>query len=102
MLIIDTLKQEGFEASFDDNGKFRIYVSGFFLRTANAEIVRKIKQFARDAHQLRQDSDELPLVQRFGCSLNHGGPAPGSEGIRQAAPRAQRLEIPGASLMVAH
>lgn len=63
------VQQEFFDASFDGNGEFRIYVSGFFSRAANAEIIRKIKQLARDAHQLRQDSDELPLEQRFGCSL---------------------------------
>lgn len=63
------VQQEFFDASFDGNGEFRIYVSGFFSRAANAEIIRKIKQLARDAHQLRQDSDELPLEERFGCSL---------------------------------
>lgn len=63
------VQQEFFDASFDGNGEFRIYVSGFFSRAANAEIIRKIKHLARDAHQLRQDSDELPLNERFGCSL---------------------------------
>ena len=63
------VQQEFFDASFDGNGEFRIYVSGFFSRAANAEIIRKIKQLARDAHQLRQDSDELPLNERFGSSL---------------------------------
>ena len=63
------VQQEFFDASFDGNGEFRIYVSGFFSRTANAEIIRKIKQLARDAHQLREDSNELPLEERFGCSL---------------------------------
>jgi hypothetical protein len=63
------VQQEFFDASFDGNGEFRIFVSGFFSRTANAEIIRKIKQLARDAHQLREDSNELPLEERFGCSL---------------------------------
>jgi hypothetical protein len=63
------VQQEFFDASFDGKGEFRIFVSGFFSRTANAEIIRKIKQLARDAHQLREDSNELPLEERFGCSL---------------------------------
>lgn len=63
------VQHEFFDASFDGNGEFRIYVSGFFSRAANAEIIRKIKYLARDAHQLRQGSDELPLNERFGSSL---------------------------------
>ena len=63
------VQQEFFDASFDGSGEFRIYVSGFFSRAANAEIIRKIKHLARDAHQLRQDSDEIPLNERFGSSL---------------------------------
>jgi DNA-binding Xre family transcriptional regulator len=64
-----TVQREFFDASFDGNGEFRVYVSGFFSRAANAEIIRKIKQLARDAHELREDSDELPLDERFGCSV---------------------------------
>ena len=63
------VQQEFFDASFDSSGEFRIFVSGFFSRTANAEIIRKIKQLARDAHELREDSNDLPLEERFGCSL---------------------------------
>jgi DNA-binding Xre family transcriptional regulator len=63
------VQQEFFDASFDGSGEFRIFVSGFFSKPANAEIIRKIKQLARDAHQLREDSNELPLEERFGCSL---------------------------------
>ncbi len=63
------VQQEFFDASFDGNGEFRIFVSGFFSRPANAEIIRKIKRLARDAHQLREDSNELPVEERFGCSL---------------------------------
>jgi DNA-binding Xre family transcriptional regulator len=64
-----TVQQEFFDASFDGNGEFRIYVSGYFSRAANAEIIRKVKQLARDAHQLKLDSEVLPLEERFGCSL---------------------------------
>jgi DNA-binding Xre family transcriptional regulator len=64
-----TVQQEFFNSSFNGNGEYRIYISGFFSRAANAEIIRKLKQLARDAHQLMQDSDELPLEERYGCSL---------------------------------
>ncbi|UCB55106.1 MAG: hypothetical protein JSW45_00755, partial [Thiotrichales bacterium] len=61
--------QEFFNASFDGNGELRVFVSGFFSRAANAEIIRKLKQLERDANQLMKDSEELPLEERYGCSL---------------------------------
>ena len=64
-----TVQQEFFNSSFDGNGEFRIFVSGFFSRAANAEIIRKLKQLERDANELMRDSEELPLEERFGCSL---------------------------------
>lgn len=64
-----TVQQEFFDASFDGNGEFRVYVSGFFSRTANAEIIRKIKQLSRDAHEAMRASEDLPLQDRFGCTL---------------------------------
>jgi transcriptional regulator with XRE-family HTH domain len=63
------VQSEFFNSSFDGSGEFRIYVSGMFSRSANAEIIRKIKRLADDAHDLREDSDSLPLAERFGCSL---------------------------------
>ena len=66
---VKTVQQEFFNANFDGNGEFRVYVSGFFSRAANAEIIRKLKNLERDANQLMQDSEELPLEERFGCSL---------------------------------
>lgn len=63
------LQSEFFHSSFNHAGEFRIYVSGMFSRDANAEVIRKIKRLAEDAHELRDDSDNLPLDERFGCSL---------------------------------
>ena len=63
------VQTEFFNASFSENGEFRIYVSGMFSRDANTEIIRKIKRLADDAHELREDSETLPLSERFGCSL---------------------------------
>lgn len=63
------LQSEFFHSSFDQDGEFRVYVSGMFSRDANSEIIRKIKRLAEDAQELRDDSDNLPLEERFGCSL---------------------------------
>jgi DNA-binding Xre family transcriptional regulator len=63
------VQAEFFDSSFDGNGEFRIYISGVFSRAANAEIIRKIKQLAIDAHELRLDSESVPLEDRFGCSF---------------------------------
>jgi transcriptional regulator with XRE-family HTH domain len=63
------VQSEFFDSSFVGNGEFRIYVSGMFSRDANSEIIRKLKRLADDAHELREDSESLPLEERFGCSL---------------------------------
>jgi len=63
------VQTEFFNSSFGGSGEFRIYVSGMFSRGANAELIRKIKRLAEDAHDFREDSDSLPLAERFGCSL---------------------------------
>jgi len=63
------LQSEFFNSSFNHGGEYRIYVSGMFSRDANAEVIRKIKRLTEDVHELRDDSDNLPLEERFGCSL---------------------------------
>jgi len=63
------VQAEFFSSSFGDMGEFRIFFSGMFSRPANAEIIKKIKHLADEAHALREDSDSLPLDERFGCSL---------------------------------
>jgi hypothetical protein len=55
---------------------------GVFLRSDNAEIIRKIKRLADDAHDLKEDSESLPLAERFGCSLLMDDPSLGSECFR--------------------
>lgn len=63
------VQSEFFNSSFSGDGEFRIYVSGMFSRSDNTEIIRKIKRLAEDAHDLKEDSESLPLAERFGCSL---------------------------------
>ena len=64
-----TVQNEFFASHFNGRGEYRVYVSGMFSRDANAEIIRKIKHMAEDAHDLREDSESLPLADRYGCSL---------------------------------
>jgi transcriptional regulator with XRE-family HTH domain len=63
------VQDEFFHSPFDGPGEFRFYLSGMFSRNDNAEIIRKIKRLADDANDLREDSESLPLSERFGCSL---------------------------------
>ncbi len=64
-----TVQAEFFASHFRGQGEYRVYVSGMFSRDANAEIIRKIKHMAESAHDLREDSESLPLSERYGCSL---------------------------------
>ncbi|TNF87365.1 MAG: helix-turn-helix transcriptional regulator [Gammaproteobacteria bacterium] len=63
------LQSEFLNSRFNHAGEYKVYVSGMFSRDANGEIIRKIKRLAEDAHDLNQESDSLPLNERFGCSL---------------------------------
>ncbi len=63
------VQSEFFHSSFNGPGEFRIFLSGMFSRDANADIIRRIKRLAEDAHELKEDSEVLPLDERFGCTL---------------------------------
>jgi len=63
------VQSEFLDTSFEGPGEHRVYVHGMFSRGANAELIRKIKRLANDAHELREESDPLPFDERFGCSL---------------------------------
>lgn len=63
------LQSEFLQSRFKGGGEFRSYLSGMFSRAANAEIIRKIRRLEEDIKDLRDDSDSLPLDERFGCSL---------------------------------
>ena len=63
------VQSEFFDSSFDANGEHRIFISGMFSRDANSEIIRRIKHLAADALELREDCDNLPLSERYGCTL---------------------------------
>ncbi len=63
------VEQEFFNTSFNENGEFRIYVSGYLSHDANSEIIRKLKRMAKDANESIQISEELPKDERFGCTL---------------------------------
>ena len=63
------LQAEFLHSRFKAGGEFRSYLSGMFSRAANAEIIRKLKRLEEDIKDLRDESDSLPLDERFGCSL---------------------------------
>ena len=63
------VQSEFFDSSFSGMGEFRIFVSGMLSRTANAEIISKLKHLANEIHELSSESEPLPLDQRFGTSI---------------------------------
>ena len=63
------IQTEFFDSSFGDAGEFRMFISGFFSRGANADLIRKMKHLAEEANEFMVDSESLPLDERFGCSL---------------------------------
>ena len=63
------VQSEFFNSTFNGPGEFRVFVSGTFSRPANAELIKKVKHLAFDAHELKSESESLPLEERFGCSL---------------------------------
>jgi DNA-binding Xre family transcriptional regulator len=65
----ERIQQQFFDSAFDGHGEYRMFATGFFSRGGNEEIIRKMKQLSRDAHQIMQESEELPLEERFGCSF---------------------------------
>ena len=46
-----------------------MFATGFFSRGGNEEMIRKMKQLSKDAHQIMQDSEELPTAEQVGCSF---------------------------------
>ncbi len=63
------VQSEFFDNRFSGAGEFRIFVSGMYSRPANAELIKKIRHLAEDAHELESESESLPLDERFGCSI---------------------------------
>ncbi len=63
------IEQEFFRSSFTGNDEYRVFAAGFISRGGNEEIIRKMRQLARDAHQIMQESEDRPLDQRIGCSF---------------------------------
>ena len=63
------VQSEFFNSTFGGPGEFRVFVSGMLSRSANAELIKKIKHLAFDANELKSESESLPLEERFGCSL---------------------------------
>ena len=60
---------EFLNSSFNGAGEFRVFVSGMISKSANAEIIKKMRQLAKEMNELNTESESLPLDQRFGTSL---------------------------------
>jgi DNA-binding Xre family transcriptional regulator len=60
---------EFLNSSFNGAGELRVFVSGMISRSANAEIIKKMKHLAQEMSELNIESESLPLDQRFGTSL---------------------------------
>lgn len=65
----EKVQSEFFDSSFNGAGESRFFVSGMFSRDTNAELIKKMKHLADEAHDLKAESASLPLDQRYGCSL---------------------------------
>jgi DNA-binding Xre family transcriptional regulator len=65
----NTVQQEFLNSSFSKPGEFRVFASGMISPSANAELIRKMQQLAKEMHDMNIDSESLPLEQRFGTSL---------------------------------
>ena len=60
---------EFLNSSFNRPGESRVFASGMISQSANAEIIRKMQQLAREMTEMTRESENLPLEQRFGTSL---------------------------------
>ncbi len=65
----DRVQLEFLNSSFNGAGEFRVFVSGMISRNANSELIKKIHQLAQEMNDMNQESESLPLEQRFGTSL---------------------------------
>jgi DNA-binding Xre family transcriptional regulator len=63
------VQQEFLNSSFNRPGESRIFTSGMISQSANAEIIRKMQQLARELTEMTRESENLPLEQRYGTSL---------------------------------
>ena len=64
-----TVQQEFLDSTFSRPGEFRVFASGMISASANAELIRKMQNLAREMHDMNIDAEALPLQQRFGTSL---------------------------------
>jgi hypothetical protein len=59
------LQTEFLQSEFKKPGEYRSYLSGMFSCSANAGIMR----LEEDIKDLRDESDSLPLAERFGFTM---------------------------------
>lgn len=63
------VQQEFLNSSFNGAGEYRVFVSGMISKAANAEIIKKIQHIAKEMSDMNDESEGLPLDERYGTSL---------------------------------
>ncbi len=63
------VQQEFLNSSFNGTGEYRIFISGMISKTANSEIIKKMQHLAKDMGEMNDESESLPLDERYGTSL---------------------------------
>jgi len=63
------VQREFLDSSFNRPGESRIFTSGLISRSANAELIRKMQQLAREMTEMTREAEHLPVEERFGTSL---------------------------------
>ena len=63
------LLAEFLQSKFKEPGEYLNFLSGMFSRAAHAEIIRKVRRLEEDVKDLRDESDSLPLDERFGFTM---------------------------------
>lgn len=63
------VQPEFLNSSFNGAGEYRVFISGMMSKTANSEIIKKMQHLAREMTELSDESENLPLDERYGTSL---------------------------------
>ncbi|MDH3761334.1 MAG: helix-turn-helix transcriptional regulator [Gammaproteobacteria bacterium] len=63
------VQQEFLNSSFNGAGEYRVFISGMISKSANSEIIKKMQHLAREMSEMSDESESLPLDERYGTSL---------------------------------
>jgi transcriptional regulator with XRE-family HTH domain len=63
------VQQEFLNSSFNGAGEYRVFISGMISKSANSEIIKKMQHLAKEMSEMSDESESLPLDERYGTSL---------------------------------